>query len=93
MYLCIQIVLIRIQKYGNRKNTSDNILILTACVAGMLCKGTAKVQERFLQFIVKNKHHKTYASQCLIKNMEKFAKKRVSHIDIWLVECYYERQN
>ena len=38
------------------ENTSDNILVLTACVTGMLCKGTAKVQERFLQFIVKNKH-------------------------------------
>lgn len=38
------------------ENTSDNILVLTACVAGILCKGTAKVQERFLQFIVKNKH-------------------------------------
>lgn len=38
------------------ENTSNNILVLTACVAGMLCKGTAKVQERFLRFIVKNKH-------------------------------------
>lgn len=38
------------------ENTSDNILVLTACVAGMLCKGTQKVQERFLQFIIKNKH-------------------------------------
>lgn len=38
------------------ENTSDNILILTACVAGMLCKGTKEVQERFLKFIIKNKH-------------------------------------
>ncbi len=38
------------------ENTSDNILVLTACVAGMLCKGTKEVQERFLNFIIKNKH-------------------------------------
>lgn len=38
------------------ENTSDNILVLTACVGGMLCKGNKEVQERFLQFIIKNKH-------------------------------------
>ena len=38
------------------ENTSDNILVLTACVAGMLCKGTKTVQERFLKFLIKNKH-------------------------------------
>lgn len=38
------------------ENTSDNILILTACVGGILCKGTPTIQERFLKFIIKNKH-------------------------------------
>ena len=38
------------------ENTSDNILVLTACVAGMLCKGTKEVQKRFLKFLIKNKH-------------------------------------
>lgn len=38
------------------ENTSDNILVLTACVAGMLCKGSEEVQDRFLKFIIKNKH-------------------------------------
>lgn len=38
------------------ENTSDNIMVLTACVAGMLCKGTKDVQERFLNFIINNKH-------------------------------------
>jgi DNA polymerase-3 subunit alpha len=38
------------------ENTSDNILVLTACIGGMLCKGTKEVQERFLKFIIKNKH-------------------------------------
>lgn len=38
------------------ENTSDNIFVLTACVAGMLCKGTKEVQERFFQFLLKNKH-------------------------------------
>lgn len=38
------------------ENTSDNILVLTACVGGILCRGTATIQERFLKFIIKNKH-------------------------------------
>ena len=38
------------------ENTSDNILVLTACVAGILCKGTKTAQERFLKFLIKNKH-------------------------------------
>ena len=36
--------------------TSDNILILTACVAGILCRGTSEAKERFLTFIINNKH-------------------------------------
>ena len=38
------------------KNTSDNILILTACTGGILCKGNENIQENFLEFIVANKH-------------------------------------
>lgn len=38
------------------ENTSDNILILTACTGGILCKGNEIIQERFLKFIIKNKH-------------------------------------
>ena len=38
------------------ESTSDNILVLTACVGGILCRGTATIQERFLKFIIKNKH-------------------------------------
>ena len=37
-------------------NTSDNILVSTACVGGILCKGTKDAQEKFLKFIIKNKH-------------------------------------
>lgn len=36
--------------------TSDNILILTACVAGILCRGTSEAKERFLTFVINNKH-------------------------------------
>ena len=36
--------------------TSDNILILTGCVAGILCKGTASIKRRFSDFILANKH-------------------------------------
>ena len=38
------------------ENTSDNILVLTACIGGILCKGTPGIQERFLNFAIKNKH-------------------------------------
>lgn len=37
-------------------NTSDNILVSTACVGSILCKGTKDAQEKFLKFIVENKH-------------------------------------
>lgn len=37
-------------------NTSDNILISTACVGGILCKGTDSVKKKFLNFIVRNKN-------------------------------------
>ena len=35
--------------------TSDNILILTGCVAGILCKGTKTAKEKFLRFVIDNK--------------------------------------
>ena len=37
-------------------NTSDNVLVLTACCAGILCKGTSEAKEKFLTFIINNKH-------------------------------------
>ena len=37
------------------EHTTDNILILTGCVAGMLARGTKEVQERFLNFLIANK--------------------------------------
>ena len=36
-------------------NTSNNIIILTACVAGVLCRGTSEIKERFLTFLIANK--------------------------------------
>ncbi len=37
-------------------NTSDNILITTACLGGVLHKGTPVVKEQFLSFLINNKH-------------------------------------
>lgn len=37
-------------------DTSDNVLILTACCAGILCKGTSTIKDKFWSFIIKNKH-------------------------------------
>lgn len=37
-------------------NTSENVFILTACTAGILCRGTSSAKERFLTFIINNRH-------------------------------------
>ena len=37
-------------------NTSENIFILTACTAGILCRGTSEAKEKFLTFLINNKH-------------------------------------
>ena len=37
-------------------NTSDNILVTTACLGGALCKGTPEVQTKMLEFLIANKH-------------------------------------
>ena len=36
--------------------TSDNILVLTGCVAGILCRGTDTIKQKFLDFLIQNKH-------------------------------------
>lgn len=36
--------------------TSDDIIVSTACLGGILNRGTEELQHRFLQFIIKNKH-------------------------------------
>lgn len=36
--------------------TSDNILISTACLGGILAKGNERVKSKFLDFCIKNKH-------------------------------------
>lgn len=37
-------------------NTSDNVLITTACLGGILSKGNKEVKNKFLEFLIKNKH-------------------------------------
>lgn len=36
--------------------TSDNILVSTACVGGILCRGTSDIKNKFISFIIANKH-------------------------------------
>lgn len=38
------------------ENTSDNIIVTSACVGGCLCKGNTKAKQRYLKFLIKNKH-------------------------------------
>lgn len=42
--------------FDELENTSDNIIITTACVASALSKGSNDVKRRFLKFLIKNKH-------------------------------------
>ena len=37
-------------------NTSDNILVTTACLGGILCSGTKEIQTRMMEFLIANKH-------------------------------------
>ena len=36
-------------------STSDNIIICTACIGGILASGTPKIKEAFLKFLIENK--------------------------------------
>lgn len=36
-------------------STSDNIIVCTACIGGILASGTPEIQESFLKFLIKNK--------------------------------------
>ena len=37
-------------------STSDNIIICTACIGGILASGTEEIQGKFLKFLIENKH-------------------------------------
>jgi len=37
-------------------NTSNNILMTTACIGGILARGDDEIKDRFIRFIVKNSH-------------------------------------
>lgn len=64
-------------------NTSDNIIISTACMAGILCKGNNDIRKRFLQFIINNKercflevqHHQCATQGEYNKYLARIAKK------------------
>jgi len=42
--------------YDELVNTSDNIIVSTACMAGILSKGNEDIKNRFLKFLIENKH-------------------------------------
>ena len=42
--------------YDDLKNTSDNIIITTACLGGILGKGEVPLKKDFVKFLSKNKH-------------------------------------
>lgn len=42
--------------YDELKNTSDNIIITTACLGGILNKASDELQQDFIKFLAKNNH-------------------------------------
>ena len=64
-------------------STSENIIISTACMAGILCKGNTSIKKKFLKFIIKNKkrcflevqHHNCDAQKEYNKYLAKIANK------------------
>lgn len=42
--------------YDELENTSDNIIITTACLGGILYKGTDTIKDRFVNFLRRNNH-------------------------------------
>jgi len=42
--------------YDELENTSDNVIITTACLGGILHKGNAEIKNRFICFLQRNKH-------------------------------------
>jgi len=53
--------------------TSDNILVTTACLGGVLHKGDAKVAERFLNFLRNNKH------RCYLEIQHHLSKEQIDY--------------
>ena len=51
-------------------NTSDNILVTTACIGGALCQGTPEVQTKILEFLIANKHRCYLEIQHHIDNVQ-----------------------
>lgn len=42
--------------YDELENTSDNIIITTACLGGILHKGSDTIKDRFINFLIRNKN-------------------------------------
>lgn len=78
-------------------STSDNVFILTACVAGILSKGTPEAKEKFLTFLINNKHRcwleiqphnfdlQIQYNQYLVRISEKYGLKLIATSDVHAV--------
>ena len=42
--------------YEDLEKTSDNIIVTTACLGGILSKGSDRLRDRFISFLTKNRH-------------------------------------
>ena len=77
--------------YDELINTSENIIILTACLAGILSKGNVELKKKFLKFIIHNKnrcylevqHHQCKEQVDYNKWLTRIARK----YDLQLVAC------
>ena len=67
-------------------STSDNLIITTACLGGVLNKGSDELQERFIKFLADNKFITPSLSQTAKQERERFLK------DIQCYPLYDERK-
>lgn len=66
-------------------NTSDNIIIATACLGGLLFKGNDDLKSRFLEFLIKNKH------RCFLEVQHHTAKEQIEY-NKFLYELHKKHQ-
>ncbi len=59
--------------YDELKNTSDNIIITTACLASMLNSGDKELEIDYIQFLAKNKH------RCFLEIQHHLVKQQISY--------------
>lgn len=59
--------------YDDLVNTSDNIIITTACVGGIMCKNQGELRDNFIEFLHNNNH------RCFLEIQHHKVEKQIEH--------------